>query len=562
MHILYILAHNSSPLLQNAPRLIRGRNRSLAEFRDEEDGLWFPQRLEAETTHAYSLCAGRWHEEPDLKRPAHFPDGNWLALKFDKQSDELLARSDPFLQCRWYFGQIGEALVLSNSLRCLARHQKNQLSLNWHAAPQVLRFGYLTGAQTPFENIFSLRSGETLCVRDGDATVELAALVPPARVPRDVSTLDIRDVLASAVRSDIGDSETIVVPISGGMDSRIILRLALDVLPREAIYTVTFGHPTSLDFRIGRQVAHALGVRNTALPMDTRPLAEQVAENFTVGEGMYCVIPEYPVKPLHDALPEHSLILSGYIGDVVFGSFEPEEELTTLHSAREYLHETVGAVPESVVQRLFSDVSADVLQAASFHEGEPFLRQYEQFIYDSHQMNRTNFALFVHRRKVCYATPFVQAHVLQLAYSLPALERRNESAFFAMVREHFPELWKLPLKSSFGYPPEHRQARRTMLIRSWRKLLATLDQTLGARFGKILYRHPRLNYAHPREWLAYPHRDFVIHSLERLSKLPPFETRALRTLRDDVAAGKPLDSSVLKGLITLSQWDEQYGASQ
>lgn len=128
-----------------------------------------------------------------------------------------------------------------------------------------------------------------------------------------------------------------------------------------------------------------------------------------------------------------------------------------------------------------------------------------------------------------------------------------------MIRDYYPELWKMPLKSSFGYPGELRYARRTVLVRAWRKTLAEIDAALGASLGMILYRHPRLNYAHPREWLANPHREFVVQCLDRLTHFAPLNPRAVQKLRNDAAVGKAVSPGLLKSLITLAQWDENYG---
>lgn len=557
MHILYIL-EPARAAHEGGLKAIVGKRTVLTELRTA-DGPWYPDVISREDSDAFNFCAGRWHDLPDFTKPAHFPDGCWLGLRFDRLQDTLIARSDPFLMARWYYAQINDKLYLSNSLRFLKQHVPETLEPNWPYAQYLLRFGYLPGKHTPLKHVYSLRSGETLCFRDGQITISQADLVPPTRKNMSVAPGDIRDVLAMSVQKDVGQYQKIVLPISGGMDSRVILGLALRMLPREAIQTVTFGHQNSLDLKIGQQVARALNVPNIALPMDERPLAVQAAQNFETGEGMFWSVPEYPVTPFADALPEHSLILSGYIGDVVFGSFEPDDELKTPLDAQELLLSTVESVPYAAVRMLLPFAEPETYHESTVSDGQDPLRAYESFIYGSHQMNRTNFALFVQRHKCCYATPFVHANVLELAYSLSANDRRGERAFFRMVREFFPELWSLPLKSSFGYPGKFRHSRRTVLIRAWRKMLSDADAVIGARVGKILYRHPRLNYAHPREWLAEPHREYVLNCFARLAEHSPLEKRVLMALRKRTEQGKPLDQYLLKGIVTLAQWDEHYG---
>lgn len=553
--ILYTFEPADSSASLHGDKKVTGRHFTLTEER-EDDGPWFPKVLCEEDADAYSFCAGRWQSAPDLRKHDNFPDGCWLALSFDRGKDVLIARSDPFLLSRWYYTQSGNKLYLTNSLLFLKRKLGSAVEVNWQSADSLLRFGYLRDKETPLRKVFSLRSGETLRCQNGQLSLEQVRVSPPPRKVRPVTSAEIYQRLSVSVQQELEGMDRVVIPLSGGMDSRVLLALALQVLPREAIHTVTFGHPTSLDFRIGRQVAQDFGVTNQVMPMDSRPLGEQVKDNFPVGEGMHWCVPEYPVGPYHEALPDHSLILSGYIGDVVFGSFEPDDEIESAQSASDLLLETIESVPKLVLKRLLpNNTSSDNLVSEN---GSPLL-SYESFIYGSHQMNRTNFALFVHRHKYCYAAPFVHAKVLETAYALDARDRRGERAFFGMVREHLPDLWRLPLKSSFGYPPEFRYARRTMLVRTWRRVMANLDAVIGARLGTILYRHPRLNYAHPREWMASPHREFVIQCIERLIATSPLEKTELLRLRDGMSRGRAIDGSLIKGLVTLAQWVEAYG---
>lgn len=561
MQLLYIYepAGKSSGL--PAAKTITGKQFALHELRDES-GAWFPKEALVNNAEVHAFSAGLWNEAPREADATHFPDGCWLALHFDRNSDTLMVRSDPFLQTRWYYTELDGKLYLSNSLLFLHSHLPDRPEIDWTLSHEMLRFGYLPGKHTPLKNVYSLRSGETLICRNGKLSIERAEIVPPQRNERAISSEEIRDSLTESVRNAIGDFKHIVVPISGGMDSRIILGIALEMLPRESIHTLTFGHTNSLDFQIGRRVARELGVANTALPMDTRPLELQAEENFYVGEGIYWSIPEYPVQPLGDSLPAKSLVISGYIGDVIFGSYDPEHELTNFQASQSLLYQTTEVVQDSLVAKLLSSSQKTGFRNVSGSGNVSPLHGYEAFIFDSHQMNRTNFSLFVHRSKVCYATPFVSANVLDVAYALSANERRDEKAFFSMVRKYYPKLWSMPLKSSFGYPPEFLDSRRTVLLRAWRKFLSDADATLGPMLGTILYRHPRLNYSHPREWITPPHREYVVACIERLMKQPVFVQAELRKLLDTVSAGKAIPQNVLKGLVTLAQWDKHYGTGE
>ena len=58
-----------------------------------------------------------------------------------------------------------------------------------------------------------------------------------------------------------------VVPLSGGLDSRIILGGLLKKGLKDSIITITFGTPGTLDYDIGIHIAKQLGIYYEALDL-------------------------------------------------------------------------------------------------------------------------------------------------------------------------------------------------------------------------------------------------------------------------------------------------------
>ena len=65
----------------------------------------------------------------------------------------------------------------------------------------------------------------------------------------------------------INGNEKILVPLSGGLDSRYILGTLLELVSPARILTFTFGSKNSYDFEIGKKVAKEIGVKNIAFPL-------------------------------------------------------------------------------------------------------------------------------------------------------------------------------------------------------------------------------------------------------------------------------------------------------
>lgn len=589
MHICFILSPSGNLILDASAETICGCSWALQIARSPQTGPWYPSILEHQGAEGYSFLAGRTSQNdakdawPDWLKggqgsrefgvvPDPWPDGNWLALTFDPGQDILRAASDPFLFQRWYYGKIENRWYLSNSLIFLFRTAKSAFAIDWRQASPMLLMGYLFDKWTPLEGVFSLRSGEELMMRGGECLIKRRSTLPITRnLSSPITDLDqaaeqsLRLIRAS-VANELEGVSNIWLPLSGGLDSRMLLGCALEILPPEAITTYTFGHPYSLDFRIGTGLAKHLGIRNVALPMDDRPPHQQIADNFPTSEGVYWTVPTYPQARLRDVLPTQTHILSGYIGDVVFGSYElsptdiegSDPDTILLKNLRKIAFRTR---PESVLRLLDTDdwgipnIENDMLAI----DGDNVRERVDHWLLKNHQMNRTNFAIGVVRERAFYRAPFIHRSVLKKAYQFSSDLRHEGWILPRMLERDFPALYAYPTKRNSGFSLSMKSSPYTYTVRAIRKALIVADSVLGPRFKTILYRDPRLNYRHLREYYGSPYRDLVAAAIEELSRIPAFRRKALLRLREDYLRRQCLSEGMIFSMLTLHQWTIHYG---
>ncbi len=55
-----------------------------------------------------------------------------------------------------------------------------------------------------------------------------------------------------------------IIPLSGGLDSRLVLSNLIAFVDKKNIHTVTYGAPGTLDYELGKDVSKALGIQNTS----------------------------------------------------------------------------------------------------------------------------------------------------------------------------------------------------------------------------------------------------------------------------------------------------------
>jgi hypothetical protein len=567
------------PAAPPAADRIDGQRWTLEIVRSTDAGPWYPQLVGQQSETGYRFFAGRLAGQTVSRALPSFaplvsaasdwnfssgePDGSWIALKFDRREDTLSIASDLFLLQRWYYACRGQTWFLANSLRFLHRCMGG-CEIDWRGAPYILGWTYLPGKFTPLRDVFGLRSGEVLTIAQGRGEVTRRAELPvhprAARAEDSKISAEIHSALRTAVAAEIAGAERLVLPLSGGIDSRFLLAFALSLIRAECVTTITFGHPSSLDFRIGTALARKLGVPSVALPMDERPVNVLLAENFDSAEGMYSAWPDYPVRPYREALPDQSLVLSGYIGDFVFGSYDlsDEERQAKVYADALVTHveDAVVVCSRDVVRPLLTDGDLDpfrMLADLRARADSDWPSTCHRWTYENCLMNRTNFALEVHRDRAFYLAPYVHRGVLDVAYSLPPESRFRERAFFRALHDCEPSLYAFPATSNFGFPLG-RRGPIPFLTRACRKSLNLVDQAVGEPWGKLLYHHPRGNYAHPRELSRPCHRAYVLECLTDLCEIPVFRRAALDDLRHRYMRNRITDWRILRGLLTLHQW--------
>lgn len=147
--------------------------------------------------------------------------------------------------------------------------QLNDRSIDDYAKKELLLTGYVTDDRTLSPVIKQVRSGEVvhLSTVDGPTTVSRSRYQFYLPVPLRENNLDdrMRDLDEAMVKAfqrlvDIANGRTIVVPLSGGYDSRLVA-IMLKRVGYSNVITFSYGRQGSQEVEIGRALASALGMQ-------------------------------------------------------------------------------------------------------------------------------------------------------------------------------------------------------------------------------------------------------------------------------------------------------------
>lgn len=232
-------------------------------------------------------------------------------------------------------------IISTQALRLCSELDCDEDQLNLDCALCLAMSGYVLGRDTLYGPVKQLRAGEALLFdRSANQPIitryYLYRPLPlqgedPAGLRKALAELILRvfEKLVASVRG-----RTILVPLSGGLDSRLIAS-GLAELGHRNVVCYAYGQPGNYEAHTSRLVAERLGFRWFFVPITHRLMAEQYRSvehasyiEFADSCSSVPVEHEYASTKLLASLgyiPDSVVIVNGQSGDFLTGGHIPEE---------------------------------------------------------------------------------------------------------------------------------------------------------------------------------------------------------------------------------------------
>lgn len=258
--------------------------------------------------------------------------------------------------------------------------------LNRQSMTEFEMAGYVLGRRTLFSGVSQILAGEFLVAssnRENAAVVHRYFRYLPkgtdrVRHPSVGGLVDQLDDLTKRIflrMIEEADGREILVPLSGGLDSRLIVTM-LKYLKYENIQTFSYGPRANYEAKIASQVAERLGVRWCFIPTTHRGYKDFYWSPARREYWTYCGDPSV-VPNMQDAYPlfsciqekgwHESVVVNGQSGDFISGghipsNIEASSDLRAVSSAiiqrhfalrkSLYTKERIGQVSEQILDAL------------------------------------------------------------------------------------------------------------------------------------------------------------------------------------------------------------------
>jgi len=389
----------------------------------------------------------------------------------------------------FYTWEDGRWLVSDSSDHLL--NMKAEKACNTEAFDEFLGGGFVLGNETLLKDIFKIKAGEILLLKpDGTCESEIYHYwLPEAFWGDSLTELKVKLVyqLKNVIKRLIISlkDRPVVVPLSGGYDSRLIVCL-LKLAGYKNVTCLTYGRPNA-ESDLSRRVADKLGYQWIFVDyrqIDTKNyLNDPVFQNYYQYAGNNYTMPylqEYfAVKYLKEnkLVPDNTVFIPGHGGDFLAGGHvkkaaKTKRELKKLpkHIAKKYyLFLPMGTdATKHVTKRLkkwFSEYTPVKCETDAFFsvyvEDWDVKEKRSKFIFQSAQV----FPYF----EYAFRLPLWHKDLRNLFRQVPFELRMNQILYYQLLEDEFFK----PLDVYFG-EEELKETKKTGLAGTLRKFLKPL----------------------------------------------------------------------------------------
>jgi len=270
---------------------------------------------------------------------------------------------------------------------------------------------------------------------------------PYADVPREELLRLGIDKLRETFAAQFAAGAQHVVPISGGLDSRLILCSLLEHTEARNIHTYTYGIPGGYDYEIGTLVAKEVGTRHVAFPMNR--VSYHRDDLIEVAKREDCQAVLFYNQPLREVerLFGGGLFWSGYVGDVVAGSYLLEPSSASLLEAKRR-HLARRRMVTSIALSRASD--EDLVPYMAGGSQSPDVLSWDEQVFFEEAATKFTVA-HVLWEGFRYKTPLINTPWMDFILSVPNRFRLGTKLMIDIGRKAFPAIFELPSKNRIGH---------------------------------------------------------------------------------------------------------------
>jgi hypothetical protein len=260
---------------------------------------------------------------------------------------------------------------------------------------------------------------------------------------------EAKDMFLTALQKSTNDHNgSLVVPLSGGLDSRLILAGLLELYSTDIIKTYTYGSPGTYDFDIGVNVAKKLGVRNKQYDLSRYQFTDNTLDySSKLFSQNTLLFYQAPYEQVLQDFSQSKLVI-GFMGDPIAGShFDINESSNDLDIFRRFIKK---------------NQFVKSIKLIDFDENE-LINNYDLNTVKNLNISKTEFLDFEIRQlkyiqphvmpcSLDTCSPFIEQEVFDYFMGVASKDRHEQKFYDKFLFDAFRNEFKIGCKNKLGLP--------------------------------------------------------------------------------------------------------------
>lgn len=454
--------------------------------------------------------------QQDAARLPEKIDGSFNVAIFDNRTKRAMLVNDRFGHRQLYYFEDDALFMFATELKAFLAYDGFGREVDLECAADMFNYGYPLGDKTLFKHGKILLGGHAIQLADGTTTFsQYWDYHYQEGVERTLDEMveEVDAIFRPLIKKRIGNAENIVIPLSGGLDSRFIL--AHTIMAGHNPWAITHGRAGCHDHKIAIDVVKTLHHdRYRFVEMQPYWLAEHAERFVYFSEGMNNTGPAtlIGVSTQYNLPPQTTAFLNGIFGGPTnFGSpYYKAADITEKISHDEKL--------KNLRRSLWGDFVGDEHYALFTPDmGKRFASSYMKNVEEDFQRSLNVSPLYCNQKDNFFIRNRIGRHMnlidcnrflwhdhfaladdrlVDFYLKIPAATKLSKSVMSAYFRTKLPDLARVTYQSTgvdlFSTPKPWKQKLRAR-INKYGYYLERLTQ------GQFKYYNPK-NYSHFSQW--------------------------------------------------------------
>ncbi len=481
-------------------------------------------------------------------------NGQYSACIYDIQNNQLFLISDRFGTRPLYYTTYKENFLFSPEVKSLLLLNQNR-KIDENAISDLFHFSHLFGYKTMFQNISQLPPASVLQYKDNKIQItkywdypydeDAYELKKPSKELIEKYQEEMKFLMTQAVRRQtIKNKSSILVSLSGGLDSRWVISLAhhFKIHP---ITAFTMGEHNSEDVIYAQLVADHIQADHQYFPIRSENIWDDAKTFSFISDAMSMIYgPIAGFNPLRHYYKKKEIIISSQMCDAIFGSTLSHKKIKALSKKTKWDTETNKIF--SGLFNLFREEDLKLVFNKSYYEQlkDGYKENYSFYINNSIHPMYAYYKILMNehgrRGTLCgnimnnlfFETrmPSYDNDLMDFAFRLPLSLKKNQYIYRRAFNRIFPQLAAIPREGT-NLPltaSDYRIQLKKLELRIVKKLKSTSLNSAVQKFSR--WNKPA--YVNFKRWMKVELKDKVENFLfdERTLQHGIFNPDGIRTI--------------------------------